>query len=125
MHYADVHTFQYLKMIKDFNITLNTGENKVERQTPKINGMLLAVITKTTKPDHYHLKISLLDMSTITIFEEKEVKVQELFLPIKIDYYNYSKETFDADFVPLNDKLLIEVSGPKDLEVQIKLRYLT
>ncbi len=113
--------------IKDFNITLNTGnENKVERQTPKINGMLLAVIAKSTKEDHYSLKISLLDMPTFVFFKEVDIKAQENFFPVKIDSYNYSKEKFESpDFVPLNDKLLIEVSGPKNFDVQIKLRYMT
>ena len=117
--------------VKDIIVTLQTNDNgEAEVITPLINGFLLAVISKLESSERveflqYDVKISLVNLPTLFLFDETRINQEEIFVPIKVDYFNVNQGEFkgQADFWPLNDKLRIKISGLKNRLVNMKLRY--
>ncbi len=117
--------------IRDINVTLRTDdEGNAEQITPLINGFLLVVISKLETTEsiqllRYDIKISLEDIPNLFLFNETGINQEEVFIPIKVDYYNVNEGKFQgqADFWALNDKLRIQISGLKNRIINMKLRY--
>ena len=117
--------------IKDINITLQTDEEgNAEQTTPLVNGFLLAVIAELETTEdfqllRYDIKISLEDLPKLFLFNETGINQEEIFIPVKVDYYNVNDGKYkgQADFWALNDKLKIQISGLKNRTVNMRLRY--
>ena len=130
-----------MTQMHDFDFRMNTGETgETLITTPKINGYLVAIglnpevnvddITpqKFSRLNYqissYNLKISLVDYPNMSVFDERNIPGTDIFVPVKIDYYNVNTSTYESpDFFPLNDELKILLTGPLNLVVNIKLRY--
>lgn len=112
--------------IKELVYELNTGETGFTSEiTEKINGCFDAIILETDT--QVHVSISLEDLSTIKIYDsEREPIVGQRYIPIRVQPMSpdgsYAFTQAYVDWA-LNDKLRIEVDGPRNVAVKIKVRY--
>ena len=111
--------------IKDisYNINLFEGNTQSLLTTEIINGILKALILETSNP--IYIKISLLNYPDIAIFEEIDYN-GSYYIPLAISPISKSAKVFN--YSPhewtLNDQLKIEISGQKDTEINLVIRYI-
>jgi len=110
-------------VVKDINISLNTLESgDATVVTDVLNICLKALIIDTDK--QVHIKISMAEYPEIVLYENMEFRGAQ-YLPLAIstiagtgDRFNFAPEEWY-----LNDRLMIEIKGQFQTNVNVKIRH--
>ena len=104
--------------ITDYTFGLNTVDSgKVSHSTQTLNGFLEFIKVSTEKP----VRITLTGECGI-IF--KQVDCSTGTYPVRIQGMDHKGDriNFSSEKIPVNEQLLIEIDGPTNTEVEVKLR---
>ena len=112
-------------IIKEMNFSLNTASSgRAEYTTDLINGFLDGIIIDSHIPIHINITIEgyvgivLYDVVNFSGQHYEILRFQGIQGNKGREVVNYSSEK-----IALNDKLKIEVKGPKSVEVKFVVRY--
>ena len=109
----------YYMEIRDLSLKVNTEEGVIQYMTENINGELQAIIIRSNE------KVSVLIESELgyLIAEQREC-YGDIYIPIRIREIDPKAQGFmnGAKF-SINERLIIQVAGPKNTEVQLILRF--
>lgn len=111
--------------LKDIILTFNTQDSgAIQAKTDLINGYLEAIIVDTEAP--IQLKISLTEFPEIILLDTKSSDIHgQIIIPLGVQNItdDYKGWTFSNKNWPLNNKLNIDIKGPKQTKIKMVIRY--
>ena len=115
-------------VVREIPIKINTETGKNSISTPLIKGKLVALVIKNIGIQGSIAPIHI----TVRSFRDQEIVIYNnvsftgvRYLPVKISSVASDDEQFNyaPDYYYLNEKLLIQVSGMRNKEIEVIIKY--